>query len=286
MKPNANSIWTRLGVLGLVVLFLAVSVIAKIVLWEGLGFWDEGSILRSTIAGAGALGFAVAANWFLLKRRSQDAGDLRIVSVPARGDVKALAAGLLAGAAIFGAVYVSVLLTTELAGPSLQLEMPELVWLLGQTLVATALNASWEEFTFRGWPFAACVRAFWPYTTALALGGLFGLVHLSNPGWTPQAILSVAFAGWLLSFTMLFTRTIAAPIGLHIGWNFSQSLLTSPRIWAFESGGDTVLSGFGLEATTAGMTVTGLAAATAAFLFWRRNRRRLPGDRISDMMAS
>ena len=53
---------------------------------------------------------------------------------------------------------------------------------------------------------------------------LFGLVHASNPGATWLSSTAIALeAGLLLGAAYAKTRTLCFPIGLHTGWNFTQS---------------------------------------------------------------
>jgi membrane protease YdiL (CAAX protease family) len=156
------------------------------------------------------------------------------------------------------------------------IEFSALTGALLAALAATVLNAAWEEYTFRGWAFSVCARAFGPHTVAIGLGLAFGLAHLFNPKWTVAAIVSVALAGFLLSYAMLASRIIALPIGLHVGWNFTQSVLTSSRYWVTSRDANPWLSGgeWGLEGSAAGIVITGLGAAIALTAFNRAGPAR------------
>lgn len=251
--------------------FVLLSVAARLLPWLALAGLEERSLLRAMVTGSVALAAALALTLALVRwRPSLPADNLRLLPGP-RGLGGALAA-LAAGGALFAAAYGAALALGGIEVRYGGLPPAELLRLLGVVLIATALNAAWEEYTFRGWAFSICVKAFGPHPVAIVLGTLFGLAHLLNPSWTVLAIVSVAIAGWLISYTMLAFGDIAVPIGLHVGWNLTQSALTSSRFWVVRQGSSALLSGgaYGLEASLPGMGVTALAAAVAVVVFRRR----------------
>lgn len=89
-----------------------------------------------------------------------------------------------------------------------------------------------EETAFRGYPFQRLVEGMGAWPTQLLLGALFAFVHLSNPGirdagpvLTAVTSLNIALAAILLGLCYLKTRSLALPIGLHLGWNWAQGNL-------------------------------------------------------------
>jgi uncharacterized protein len=80
-----------------------------------------------------------------------------------------------------------------------------------------------EELIFRGGVFRVLEDSF---GTALALilsGALFGALHLVNPHATLFGGVAIALeAGVLLGAAYAATRNLWLPIGLHIGWNFTE----------------------------------------------------------------
>lgn len=60
-------------------------------------------------------------------------------------------------------------------------------------------------------------------TLSLAVTSVvFGIAHATNPNATLLSTLNIALAGIFLGLGMLFTDSLAIPIGLHITWNFFQ----------------------------------------------------------------
>lgn len=93
-------------------------------------------------------------------------------------------------------------------------------------LLAVALR---EELLFRGYAFQRLVDATGRWF-ALGLGSLyFAQAHWNNPGMTGAirywASLNIGLAGVLLGLCYLRTRSLALPIGLHLGWNWTQGSL-------------------------------------------------------------
>ena len=86
-----------------------------------------------------------------------------------------------------------------------------------------------EELLFRGYAFQRLVDATGD-RFALGLAALyFAYAHWNNPGMTGPiqfwALLNIALSGILLGLCYLKTRSLAMPIGLHLGWNWTQGSL-------------------------------------------------------------
>jgi len=262
--------------LALAVLFITTSMAAKLLPWWALSFLGEKSIVRSTIAGLAALAAAVALT-VLLRRRlpGYDSPSLILLPRISRSEGWLLLAGLCAGAVLFALVFG---IATATGGIQVQWRSTSLAPFVGTSvavLIATILNAAWEEYTFRGWPFSAGVRAFGPHSVSIGSGAIFGLAHLLNPQWTLAAIASTALAGLLICYAMLAFQNILVVIGLHVGWNDTQSVLTSTKFWTVTSHPNPWLSGgkYGLEASAAGIAVTATAAVVALIGFFRKRRQ-------------
>jgi membrane protease YdiL (CAAX protease family) len=116
--------------------------------------------------------------------------------------------------------------------------------------VREILSAAWpllgvafnEEIFARGYPFQRLVEGAGPWVGQLVLAGLFALAHMNNPGMHGATLvwgmLNIGLAAILLGFCYLRTRSLALPIGVHLGWNWTQGSLLG-----FGVSGTTVLKG-------------------------------------------
>ena len=98
-----------------------------------------------------------------------------------------------------------------------------------------------EELLFRGYLFQRLEKALGRWRTQWLVALLFAAVHWGNPGMTGStrilASLSIAMAGLLLGLCYLRTRSLALPIGLHLGWNWAQGTLLGFGVSGIPNGG-------------------------------------------------
>lgn len=90
---------------------------------------------------------------------------------------------------------------------------------------AALLAAWWEELVFRGVLFRITEESLGTWFALVISAALFGIVHVSTPGWTPLGLLAIAVeAGVLLGAAYVLTRRLWLAIGIHFGWNFANGL--------------------------------------------------------------
>jgi membrane protease YdiL (CAAX protease family) len=193
-----------------------------------------------------------------------------------RGALKELAAGLLIGAALFGTT-IAVLAALGLYRIQGTRELSVLIVPLAMSIGAGVI----EEIMFRGVIFRIAESSLGTWFALLISAALFGLVHLGNPRATVLGAVSIIFeAGIMLAGAYLLTRRLWLPIGIHIGWNFTQGGVFSVPVSGFTSTGffDGTLSGpewlsggeFGAEASI----VAVVACVALALAFLRRAAQR------------
>jgi len=141
------------------------------------------------------------------------------------------------------------------------------------------LAVAWyEELLFRGYAFQRAVRGLGFAGAQILFAAAFVAVHWGNPGMTGAtrawATLNIAMAGLLLGLCWRRTGSLALPIGLHLGWNWTQGTLLGFGVSGTEGAGwwtpvfhdrpEWLTGGaFGLEASAicalvCGMTILGL----------------------------
>jgi len=140
--------------------------------------------------------------------------------------------------------------------------------------------ACFEEILFRGYAFQRTVRGLGFRGAQILFALAFASGHWGNPGMTGAtkawATLNIALAAVLLAFCWRRTGSLALPIGVHLGWNWTQGNLLGFRVSGTEAPGwwTPVFHGrpewltggaFGLEASAACALVCG----AAIFGLWR-----------------
>ncbi|MDR0498613.1 MAG: CPBP family intramembrane metalloprotease [Holophagales bacterium] len=155
-------------------------------------------------------------------------------------------------------------------------------------LISFLAISLYEELLFRGYAFQWAVRGL-GNTTALLLFGLFFVIaHLDNPGMTGGTLLlgslNIGLASVLLGLAWIRTKSLALPVGIHLGWNWTQGSLLgfgvsgekSQGYWApvfndlphWFTGGD-----FGLEASLPCTAVCLIMCI--CFVLWKSKNMRI-----------
>ncbi len=192
------------------------------------------------------------------------------------------AGGLLLGIALFSSVFglLHLMGVAHWRGVSARFDVVPI-------LSVSILAAVGEELALRGGLFRLLEESFGT-ATALALSAIvFGLLHALNPGATVISTASIALeAGVLLAAAYALTRNLWFPIGLHLGWNFTEggifgvSVSGGPAakgILSVSLAGRALLTGgkFGPEASVVA-TVVCLALAIVLLTLAVRRGRWLP----------
>ena len=148
-------------------------------------------------------------------------------------------------------------------------------------LIQFLLVSLFEELLFRGYAFQRAVRGIGKANALLIFALFFVVAHWSNPGMTGGAkvwaSLNIGLASILLGLAWIKTKSLALPIGIHLGWNWAQGSLLgfgvsghkAQGFWTpvfndlpqWFTGGD-----FGLEASLPGAIV--LLIACTGLTFW------------------
>jgi len=140
-----------------------------------------------------------------------------------------------------------------------------------------------EETLFRGYLFQRLVAGLGEWPTQILMALFFAYAHWHNPGMVGAtkvwATVNIALAAVLLGLCYLKTKSLALPIGVHLGWNFTQGNLLGFGVSGttdaqglltpvFHGKAEWITGGaFGLEASLPCVIICG--AAILALLFWK-----------------
>jgi len=219
--------------------------------------------------------FVLLATWFCVRVRRAS-----LTSVGFRLDARwarQFGGGLLVGGGALGA---AALLIQATGGVEFSLDPQRSVALLLQGLYVFLFAVLMEEALFRGFLFQRLLAGTNAWVAQLAFAALFALGHANNPGMEGLvmviASLHLALAALWLGMAYLRTRSLALPIGIHLGWNWVQGSVLGFGVsgldqhgWlqpAFAGQPEWVTGGaFGPEASVFGL----LVASALLFALWR-----------------
>lgn len=154
-------------------------------------------------------------------------------------------------------------------------------------LAVSILAAIGEELAFRGALFRILEEGYGTGTALTISAALFGLLHALNPGATAVSTAAIALeAGVLLAAAYAVTRNLWFPIGLHLGWNFTEGGIfgvsvsggrAGEGIFSVSLAGPNLLTGgkFGPEASLVAIAVC-LAVAVVLLVITTRDGGWIP----------
>jgi membrane protease YdiL (CAAX protease family) len=100
-------------------------------------------------------------------------------------------------------------------------------WVIAMLQVSLLLipAALLEELATRGY-ILAVLRDTWGWKWAIVATSIpFGLLHLFNPGATPESILLVVLAGFFLAGILYVTKSLYAAWLAHFAWNWTMAAI-------------------------------------------------------------
>ena len=174
-------------------------------------------------AGAGVLALAcfltyLAAVRFIERRRPSE--------LEARYAAPEVVAGLVLGFVLFS-VVMALLLALKVYHPAGRGSARQ----LASGFLFALLAGVMEEILFRGLLFRISAKIVGTWGALIFTSALFGLAHAANPGATFASSLAIALeAGILLGAAYAATQRLWLPIGLHVGWNFTEGSIFSMNI--------------------------------------------------------
>ena len=232
--------------------------------------------------------FLLLVTWICLRLRRQG-----LSAVGLRFDAAWLRQ-LLAGIAFGGIEMLAVAALILLAGGvQFELDPARALVTLGHGAWLFAWAAVIEELLFRGFVFQRLVDGVGTVPAMLLMAALFALAHWDNPGMEDgtrvAAIVDTMLAGLMLGLAWLRTGSLALPIGIHFGWNWTQGSVLGFDVSGLAQAGwlhphlldkPQWLSGgaFGPEASVFSVVVDVLAIAL--LWRWRGTSRASRGARV------
>ena len=126
-------------------------------------------------------------------------------------------------------------------GVRLELDPARSLATLAEGAYVFAFVALFEETLFRGFVFQRLAAGAGAWIALIATGLLFATGHWDNPGMQGAtlawATVELFLGAALLGLAYLRTRSLAMPIGIHFGWNWTLGHLLGFGVSGFEQAG-------------------------------------------------
>jgi uncharacterized protein len=180
--------------------------------------------------------FLLLVTWVCVRLRRESISSIGFV--PDRRWAREFGAGSLLGLAT---VLLAVAMMWTVKGVRFELDPARSIGLLVDGAYLFLFVALFEETLFRGFVFQRLVAGAGVWIAQLMLGIVFATSHWGNPdmhGATlALATIELFLGAVLLGLAYLRTRSLALPIGIHLGWNWALGNLLGFGVSGFEHAG-------------------------------------------------
>lgn len=236
-----------------------------------------------------ALGLAVSGWVRWVEKRS-----LASVGLCGDGRLKKFLTGLAVGIAMMGAVVMAIALSGgyRIADLAPAFTSPAALGWIALLLAGFVVQASVEEFVFRGWLFSTIMRR-WNITAAFILSSAaFTFVHFSPRATLLELVMTFIFAIFACAWVR-HSNSIWGIMGWHVGWNWFGGTGFDVPITGLDTGlpalvvkmvpvGSAYLNGGGEGPEGSVFTLALLAVASLSLLLLARSR----GQNVIDPLRS
>ncbi len=228
-----------------------------------------------------ALGLAVAGWVRWVEKRS-----LASAGLCGEQGLKKFLIGLAVGIAMMGAIVTAIALSGgyRVADLAPAFASPAALGWIALLLAGFAVQASVEEFVFRGWLFSTIMRR-WNMTAAFILSSAaFTFVHFSPRATLPEVVMTFIFAIFACAWVRR-SNSIWGVMGWHVGWNWFGGTGFDVPITGLDTGlpalvvkmvpvGPAWLNGAGEGPEGSVFTLALLTVASLSLLLLARSRER------------
>lgn len=180
--------------------------------------------------------FLLLATWACMRLRRQSLSDAGL-----RPDARFAREFALGGAVGIASLLVVTALMMAAGVVQLQLDPARSVGGVMWGLYVFLWAALLEELLFRGFVFQRLVDGIGVRSALGGMAALFAIAHWSNPGMDGigriVASVDIALAAVMLGLAYVRTRSLALPLGLHLGWNWMQGSVLGFNVSGFDHAG-------------------------------------------------
>jgi len=139
------------------------------------------------------------------------------------------------------------------------------------SIPVTFFQATAEELIYRTWMLKKLGNTITPFAAVIAVGIIFGGVHMFNPVYTWLSAINAGLLGIATSIAYFRTKSVWMSSGIHFGWNYFLGIVYLPFLFTATYHGKTVYQFIGAEATTVGC-IAMVAICVAVYYFTRKKK--------------
>ncbi|MDX1455545.1 MAG: type II CAAX endopeptidase family protein [Gammaproteobacteria bacterium] len=203
-----------------VLAFIAVYFVIGFSYRFGMNLLGE-DVLPRDLGLAIGIGLILLATWIVMRLRKERLSDVGLVMNSRWARDFFIGTGL--GIAM---ILVTATLVMAFAGVRFAMNPEASVTTMLYGLYFFLIVSLREELLFRGFIFQRAIDGLGPWGAQVLFGLFFAVAHFGNPGMEGVtfvvATIVIALAAIFLGAAYIKTRSLALPIGIHLGWNWAQ----------------------------------------------------------------
>ncbi|WP_304517388.1 CPBP family intramembrane glutamic endopeptidase [Cecembia rubra] len=129
--------------------------------------------------------------------------------------------GFLVGMVIMMMGFLILILSKDIAFEKIHMDEQEMAILFALFILVSV----GEEVLIRGYVLKNFMLSFNKYFALIVSSLLFSIMHGFNPHFDFIAFVNLFLAGLVLGISYIYSKNLWFPIGMHLSWNFFQSIL-------------------------------------------------------------
>lgn len=129
--------------------------------------------------------------------------------------------GFLVGMVIMIVGFLFLIILKEITFEGIHVDIGEMVILFGLFILVSV----GEEVLIRGYVLKNFMRSFNKFVALILSSVLFSIMHGFNSHFDFIAFVNLFLVGLVLGISYIYSKNLWLPIGMHLSWNFFQSLV-------------------------------------------------------------
>jgi membrane protease YdiL (CAAX protease family) len=218
-----------------IVIFIALTALSRVIYPHVSEQFQHWGVTKDWLSPLSAL-FIVAVTWICMRLRHQSLAE---VGLKINGKwFKQFSVGIGIGSLQIALIVSLISLSS---GVQFTVNTEVLTSTLFMGFYVFLFSVLMEEILFRGFIFQRLLDGVGIWPAQISMAALFAIGHLTNPEVNPDtlifATLDIALGAILFGLAYIKTKSLALPVGLHLGWNWTQGNIFGFSVSGYEQSG-------------------------------------------------